>query len=116
MSTPQTNSEFTRIIDIRHIEDKPVTLTATPEECKALAKRFALVSVDSLVATVTLSRDGTAVLAKGRLLVDEAKGRVGLAGRGYVGEGQPDAGDYLNRESTERGAAEDVPPFGVRRH
>jgi hypothetical protein len=35
--------EFSRIIDIRHLEDKPIELIATPEECKALAKRFGLV-------------------------------------------------------------------------
>lgn len=62
--------EFSRIIDIRHLEDKPVTITASAEECAALAKRFLLVSVSRLEATLTLTRDGTDVNAKGRLLTD----------------------------------------------
>ena len=61
------NPEFSRIIDIRHIEPKPVELMASAEECRALARRFALVSVDRLAATLTLSRDGDAVVARGRL-------------------------------------------------
>jgi len=59
--------EFSRIIEIRHIDDNPLTLTATPEECAGLAKRFALVAVHSLSVTLRLSRDGAAVLAKGRM-------------------------------------------------
>jgi uncharacterized metal-binding protein YceD (DUF177 family) len=62
--------EFTRIIDIRHLEDKPVTLTASAEECAALAKRFLLVAVNALEATVTLNRDGANVSAKGRIKAD----------------------------------------------
>ncbi|WP_068093873.1 YceD family protein [Novosphingobium rosa] len=62
--------EFTRIIDIRHLEDKPVTLTASAEECAALAKRFLLVAVNQLEATVILTRDGANVTAKGRLKAD----------------------------------------------
>jgi uncharacterized metal-binding protein YceD (DUF177 family) len=59
--------EFSRIIEIRQIDDNPLTLAATPEECAALATRFALVAVHSLSATLRLSRDGRAVLAKGRI-------------------------------------------------
>jgi len=62
--------EFSRIIDIRHIEPKPVELTATPEECKALAKRFNLVSIGHLTATVTITRDGAVIRAKGTLSSD----------------------------------------------
>lgn len=62
--------EFTRIIDIRHLEDKPVTLTASAEECAALAKRFLLVSVNALEATVILTREGPVVSAKGRIKAD----------------------------------------------
>jgi uncharacterized metal-binding protein YceD (DUF177 family) len=62
--------EFTRIIDIRHLEAKPVTITASAEEAKALAKRFLLVAVNELEATVTLTRDGPVVNAKGRLKAD----------------------------------------------
>lgn len=62
--------EFSRIIDIRHLEPKPVELTATPEECKALAKRFNLVSIGHLTATVTITRDGAIIRAKGTLSSD----------------------------------------------
>jgi len=62
-----TDPEFSRIIDIRHIEAKPQTFTATPEECAALAKRFGLVKVQSLSATLTLARESAAVVANGRL-------------------------------------------------
>lgn len=59
--------EFTRIIDIRHIDDKAILLTASAEEAKALAHRFDLVSVDRMEASVTLTREDTAFVARGRL-------------------------------------------------
>lgn len=59
--------EFTRIIDVRHIESKPVELVANEAECAALAKRFGLVSVGHLAATLTLVREADAVVARGRL-------------------------------------------------
>jgi hypothetical protein len=62
--------EFSRILDIRHLDPKPLVLTATPEECKALAKRFHLVSITNLTATLTLSRDGTKIRAQGPLVSD----------------------------------------------
>jgi len=65
--TDLPESEFSRIIDIRHIEDKPLTLEPSQDEAAALAKRFSLVSIRQLQATLTLSRDGAAVVAKGRL-------------------------------------------------
>jgi hypothetical protein len=61
------DSEFSRIIDIRHIDDKPIVLTATPEECLALARRFGIVSVGPMSATLTLTRDGPVIRANGRL-------------------------------------------------
>lgn len=63
-------SEFSRIIDTRHIDDKPIPLIATAEECKALARRFDLVTVHRLEASVTLTRDGTAFTAAGRMVAD----------------------------------------------
>jgi uncharacterized metal-binding protein YceD (DUF177 family) len=62
--------EFTRIIDIRHIDVKPLTLTATAEEAVALARRFDLVAVHSLRADVTLSAEGPSFRATGRLKAD----------------------------------------------
>jgi uncharacterized metal-binding protein YceD (DUF177 family) len=65
--TDLPESEFSRIIDIRHIEDKPLVLEPTPEEAAALAKRFSIVSISLLQATLTLSREGAMVVAKGRM-------------------------------------------------
>lgn len=60
-------SEFSRMIDPRQITAAPVTLVASPEERAALAKRFALVSIDRLEAKVSLEHDGPAVKADGRI-------------------------------------------------
>lgn len=62
--------EFSRILDIRHLDPKPLVLTATPEECKALARRFHLVSIAHLTATLTLTRDGAKIRAQGTLVSD----------------------------------------------
>lgn len=59
--------EFSRILDIRHIEAKPLELEANADERKALASRFGLVAVDRLNATLTLAREGEMVTATGRL-------------------------------------------------
>lgn len=63
-------SELSRIIDRRQIMEKPVQITATPEECVALSRRFALVRIDRLEATVQLTATGDKVAASGRLLAD----------------------------------------------
>ena len=34
--------EFSRKVDLREITEKPVRLSATPQECAALARRFAI--------------------------------------------------------------------------
>jgi uncharacterized metal-binding protein YceD (DUF177 family) len=59
-------SEFTRMIDLREIGNAPVAVTATPAECAALAKRFALVAVERLSASVMLNPVGQDVKANGR--------------------------------------------------
>lgn len=59
--------EFSRMIDLRQISDAPLVLTASPEECRALAARFDLVSVDRLEATVTLVPERAVVTVTGRL-------------------------------------------------
>jgi uncharacterized metal-binding protein YceD (DUF177 family) len=66
-ATPLPEPEFSRFIDIRHIDDRLQTLVATPQECAALARRFSLVSMGNLAAHLTLSRDGAAITATGRL-------------------------------------------------
>ncbi len=60
-------SEFTRMIDLREIGNAPVVVTASPDECKALARRFALVAVESLSASVILNPIGHDVKANGRV-------------------------------------------------
>jgi hypothetical protein len=63
-------SEFERCFDSRHLPAAAVTLEATPEECAALAARFALVAVKRFAATVALAADGPAIRAEGRLHAD----------------------------------------------
>lgn len=59
--------EFSRLVDERHIDPKPVSVEATAEEREALAGRFGIVAVHQLQATVKLERAGEAVAATGRL-------------------------------------------------
>lgn len=63
MSTP----EFSLLVDRRQLTDKPITLVATEEERRALARRFSLVAIDTLEATVTIAANGEAIEARGRL-------------------------------------------------
>jgi len=60
-------SEFSRIVDLRGITDKPVELTASADECRALAERFAIVAVERLAATIALINEGGVVRAEGTL-------------------------------------------------
>lgn len=69
--TEKIAPEFSRPLDL---EELPETgglfeLSATPEECAALAKRFDLVSLDRLEAKLTVAwiRVGEAVAVSGRL-------------------------------------------------
>lgn len=60
--------EFSRPLDVRQIEGRTVRLEADANERAALARRFDLVSVDSLNAELLLSRDDETVNARGRLI------------------------------------------------
>lgn len=66
MSAP----ELHRPIDIRGIRDEPVQIEADEAERKALARRFDIVSIERLEATVTLDADGAEVAATGTLEAD----------------------------------------------
>lgn len=48
--------EFSRPVKLEHIDRKGISETVTPnvEECSALSKRFDLVSIDSLSASITV--------------------------------------------------------------
>lgn len=59
--------EFSRMVDRRSITAQPVVLEADEAERAALAKRFAIVAVESLKATLSLEADGEEVRATGRL-------------------------------------------------
>ncbi len=62
--------EFSRIYRLTQIRQQPVEakIEADAGECAALARRFGLVSLDRLEATLTLTADGEDVIADGQLL------------------------------------------------
>ena len=66
MSAP----EFSRPIDVRQADGRTVELAASADECAALARRFVLVRIDRLEASVTIDRDGDAVNAVGTMGAD----------------------------------------------
>ncbi len=59
--------EFSRPVDVRQAQGKQMQLTASADECAALARRFGLVRIDQLMAELSLVRDGQAVEADGTL-------------------------------------------------
>ncbi|MGH6629608.1 MAG: YceD family protein [Burkholderiales bacterium] len=60
--------EFSRLIRLDQITDATTVITATAEECRSLAKRFELVALHHLTATVRLRRHGPeSVRASGRV-------------------------------------------------
>jgi uncharacterized metal-binding protein YceD (DUF177 family) len=63
-------SEMSRIIDARNLPEGPLDISASTEECAALAKRFDLVAVRQLTARITLTPDGKTVRASGVLDAD----------------------------------------------
>lgn len=63
-------SEFSHIVKLHQITERPVVLEANKAELGALAKRFSLSAIHRLKAEVTLSADGPVVTASGRLLAD----------------------------------------------
>ena len=67
MTTQIPAPEFSRMVDLRQITEAPLVVSATEDERRALARRFDLVSVDRLEATVSLIAEGAVVNATGRL-------------------------------------------------
>lgn len=59
--------EFSRMVDVRSVDDRVRHLEAGEAERAALARRFGLISIGKLEADVTLVKDGTAVDANGTL-------------------------------------------------
>jgi len=62
--------ELSRPISLRQIVGQPYEIEASEAERAALARRFAIASVDRLVASVTLDRQGERVAAQGTLAAD----------------------------------------------
>ena len=60
-------SELTRMIKLRPLPAQPVTVDADAAERAALAQRFGLSSIESLVAQIELENDGDAVRATGTM-------------------------------------------------
>ncbi|WAT17594.1 YceD family protein [Aurantiacibacter sp. MUD11] len=63
-------SEFSRMVDRRSLTAEPMVLEADDAERAALAKRFEIVAVESLKATLSLEADGEQVRASGQLEAD----------------------------------------------
>ena len=62
--------EFSRLVDIRHLPERPIAIAADAAERAALAERFAIEAIDRLEAEVALDREGGIVLATGRFEAD----------------------------------------------
>ena len=62
-----SESEFPRPIDERQLTGKAITIEATADERKALARRFGIVAIKQLQATVRIERQAEALSASGRL-------------------------------------------------
>ncbi len=62
--------EFSRMIDRRQITASPVELSADEHQRAALARRFGVVAIDALSASIALEPDGEVVKASGTLQAD----------------------------------------------
>ena len=63
-------SELSRPCDATRLPGAEQVITASEQECAALAKRFGLVAVNALEARITLKADGPTVRATGRFTAD----------------------------------------------
>lgn len=62
--------EFSRRIDVRQADGRTIELSAGADEREAMARRFDLVRIDRLEASVVLSRSGETIEVSGRLDAD----------------------------------------------
>ena len=67
MSVP----EFSRPVDARQLSAKAVSIEASAHERKALARRFGIVAIQQLQATVKLVRAGAAIMAGAEDLIEK---------------------------------------------
>lgn len=63
----QVHTEFPRPIDLRALPRQPVELVADAAERAALADRFDIVSIGSLVASATIAQDADGINITGRI-------------------------------------------------
>ncbi len=73
MSDPKAKgngSEFSRVIDLRQINDQPVVLEPDEAERRRLSARFDLTAIPAMRAEVRLIVEGSKVTATGRLTAD----------------------------------------------
>lgn len=67
MSTSLHESELSRPVKAKGLKDEAYLVEATPEELQALAERFSLSSLAFLRAEISLTPDGNAIVATGRM-------------------------------------------------
>ncbi len=60
-------SEFSRMIDLRQINERPLVLEPDEAERRRLAGRFSITAIDAMKAELQLAVDGTTVDARGHL-------------------------------------------------
>lgn len=71
--SPPAGPEFSRPIELSHLDDgeeRTESVSATAEECAALARRFGLEAVERIEAKVRLVRRGTQILAQAEVVAD----------------------------------------------
>lgn len=67
MSGGEAGGEMVRIVKLDRFPHGTIRVEASEDECRALAARFALPAVHALIAELTLTPDGHAIDASGRL-------------------------------------------------
>lgn len=64
---PEAPPEFSRRVDVRQADGRPLVIEASEAEREALARRFAIVGIDRLAATLVPLRVGATISVEGRL-------------------------------------------------
>lgn len=104
--------EFSRLESLDQIgrSDKPVHIEATAEERAAIARRFGLMSLDHLAASYVLTKEGSGIIASGRLKAELVQSCVA------TGVPVPERLDEPFAIRFEREAAEPVPDEEIELH
>lgn len=70
MSTPDGETEYSVVVDLRQITDAPLVLVPDEAARRRLAGRFSITAIPAMEARVQLVREGERVTATGRLIAD----------------------------------------------